>query len=182
MKQSWFPYLIFGIISFVTIDFTFANDVSHVNLRRSTEIKINNEECVDDPNWQWKGRGCGWVALRPRRRCTKSGDDGVLAKDACLVTCDTCPGNTETSITVDKTSYDVDETILINWSFPSGVAQSGDWIGVYPESKGTSDLPAGSELWIYCQSGSQSYTSTVPDSQGSTVFGPGGVDEGWPLT
>jgi hypothetical protein len=87
-----------------------------------------------------------------------------------------------TVILVDKTLYMESENIVINWSFATGEAQNGDWIGVYPDSSGMNNLPAGSELWIYCKSGSQSYTSTVPDSNGSTVFGPGGVDEGWPLS
>lgn len=87
-----------------------------------------------------------------------------------------------TEITVDKNLYTENENIVIDWSFAAGAAQDGDWIGVYPESSGTSDLPAGSELWIYCQSGSQASTSTIPDSNGSAIFGPDGVDEGWPIT
>lgn len=87
----------------------------------------------------------------------------------------------ETAIAVSKSSYVENESIEISWSLAVGVAQDGDWIGVYPESSGTTNLHAGSELWIYCKSGTQSYTSGAPDSTGNTIFGPGGVDEGWPI-
>jgi len=47
--------------------------------------------CVNDSNWRWtnrKGRkkSCNWVA-RKERRCSKIGDDGTLASEACPGAC-----------------------------------------------------------------------------------------------
>ena len=50
--------------------------------------------CADDATWVITKGGdaadCAWVAAKPEKRCTKRGDDGRRAEDACLGTCGGC--------------------------------------------------------------------------------------------
>ena len=47
--------------------------------------------CSDDPSWYYgrSDRDCGWVAVRPSRRCNRVGFDGRDANEACPETCGT---------------------------------------------------------------------------------------------
>mmetsp|Transcript_33855 Transcript_33855/g.49377 ORF Transcript_33855/g.49377 Transcript_33855/m.49377 type:complete len:733 (-) Transcript_33855:349-2547(-) len=93
--------------------------------------------------------------------------------------------DSQTQISIDQGAYFENDPIQISWSFADGIAQDGDWIAIYPENDGSTVLPRGSDLWIYALSGTQSYSAGIPPSQGSAVFGAGGVDESgqqsWPL-
>ena len=47
--------------------------------------------CSDDPNWYYdrSDKDCGWVAVRPSRRCNRVGFDGRDGNEACPETCGT---------------------------------------------------------------------------------------------
>jgi len=59
----------------------------------TTQTTTTTQACVDDPDWRHttnKGRekSCAWVAKKnTSTRCTKEGDDGRLAQEACECIC-----------------------------------------------------------------------------------------------
>ena len=53
------------------------------------------EVCEDDSTWTYTSRSgrirdCTWIGKRANRRCSKTGDDGRLAMDACPESCSSC--------------------------------------------------------------------------------------------
>ena len=49
--------------------------------------------CADDATWHKAGNsaeGCSWIAERPARRCSLTGEDGTSAQQGCPATCDAC--------------------------------------------------------------------------------------------
>lgn len=52
-----------------------------------------------------------------------------------------------TSIVTDKTIYFADEDIVV--SFENDNPQVGDWIGIYPASQSSDELPDAGEMWMW---------------------------------
>merc|ERR1712157_217821 len=60
---------------------------------------LNITECQDDPDWHGKfsqEHTCAFVSQYPGDRCDWENLDGILATDACPVSCGTCPSLSET--------------------------------------------------------------------------------------
>ena len=62
----------------------------------------SDDECKDDPDWYFKAdvrsgsdvRKCAAIARDPENRCeTRTSPEGVVAKEACRLSCGTCNEN-----------------------------------------------------------------------------------------
>merc|ERR1712038_127510 len=47
----------------------------------------NTSICSDDTTWRYGTENCGWVAIKPSKRCSRESVGGVPASDACPVAC-----------------------------------------------------------------------------------------------
>jgi len=105
----------------------------------TTTTTMATAVCIDSASWIKNGKSarmCGWVAENPTARCGSVGDDGAIAGESCLVSCNTCGAANGTppeceDPQLERELYTV-QLMLVVWFSVEYVIR---WISVRPHWK-----------------------------------------------